>query len=228
MDNKGDKQSVLSCPSIFPKLIPKQITREDFQFEKEAVPCNTPTSSSRYHNAANGIKLKDSDEYIRDMGSILSLQPWIFKKENNFGLRYGKNKSSLRARRGQRNPIKPLSMENCLIPQLYDENFEFEEYVFGSVMTTPVTRPFVVTDGERVISKSGCEASLHIPAETRPLREVDCSRRKKGIVGVSPLQEMRNSKRRSVDFEELDISDNIMRSRLQSPSQGLFAMNIPC
>ncbi|XP_078178237.1 uncharacterized protein LOC144572516 [Carex rostrata] len=219
MDNKGDRQSVLSCPSIFPKLIPKQITREDFQFEKEAVPCNTPTSSSRYHNAANGIKLKDSDEYIRDMGSILSLQPWIFKKENNFGLRYGKNKSSLRARRGQRNPIKPLSMENCLIPQLYDENFEFEDYVFGSVMTTPVTRPFVVTDGERVISKSGCEASLHMPTVTA-LREVDCSRKKKGIVGISPLQEMRNSKRKSVDFEELDISDKIMRSRLQSPSQG--------
>lgn len=226
MDNKGDRQSALSCSSIFPKLIPKQITGEDFPFEKEVVPCNTPTSSSRYHNAANGTNSKDSDEYVRDMGSILSLQPWIFRKENNLGIRYGRSKSNLRARRGRRNSIKPLSMENCLIPQLYDENFEFEEYVFGPLTTTAFTRPFVVTDGERVISKSGCEASLHMPAETA-LREAKCLRKTKGV-GGSLLLEMRKGKRKSVDFEEarLDISDN-PRSRLQSPSQGMYAMNMP-
>jgi hypothetical protein len=225
MDTKGDRQSALSRSSIFPKLIPIQITGEDFPFEKEEVPCNTPTSSSRYHNSANGTNSKDPDEYIRDMGSILSLQPWIFKKENNLGLGNGRNKSALRARRGRRNSIKPVSMANCLIPQLYDENFEFEEYVFGSLLTTPVTRPFMVTDGERVISKSGCEVSLHMMTESA-LREANSLRKKKAI-GVSALLETRNSKRKSVDFEEakLDISDNLL-SRLQSPSQGMYAMNL--
>ncbi|KAJ4788194.1 hypothetical protein LUZ62_039440 [Rhynchospora pubera] len=243
MDNKGDRLSTPSSSGIFQKLIPKSIAGDDFPFEKETVPCNTPISSFRYRNAANGINLKDSDEYIRDPGSILSLQPWIFKRESNFsekagvcvnesapeisginvnlGLRYGRNRSSIRARRGRRNSIKPLSLENCLIPQLYDEKFEFEEYVFKSLEATPVTRPFVVTDGKRVISKSGCEASLHMPADVA-FREVDCLTKKKGVVGVSPLPEMRIGKRKSVDFDEarFDISGSVLRSRLQSPSEG--------
>lgn len=127
-------------------------------------------------------------EYVGDQSSILSLQPWVFRKGDcgvdeergefsgrgddqlsGFGdgnqtefapmsVKIGgggrRGRSSVRSRRARRQVVS--STGNCLIPQLYDQHFEIDEYVFGSLSSEAALsrRPFVVTDGDRVISKA--------------------------------------------------------------------------
>lgn len=72
---------------------------------------------------------------------------------------YGGNarrKSSLRSRRKIGHLIKPLNcLESCLMAQLYKEHGEVEDYIFSSNSSpwTPAVRPFVVTDGSRIINR---------------------------------------------------------------------------
>ncbi|XP_072989095.1 uncharacterized protein [Typha latifolia] len=140
-------------------------------------------------------------------------------------LGYGsaRGRSFIRSKRSRRSSVKPLfSMENCLIPQLYNEKFEIEEYVFSS-FSSPTTsmRPFVVTDGSKIISKSSYEP-LSASVDTI-LQEVDreSSRVVETVVGMSPLPEIRKSKRKSRDIQHsrLGIS-NSQRMTKYSHSQG--------
>ncbi|CAN4086255.1 unnamed protein product [Withania somnifera] len=76
-----------------------------------------------------------------------------------------RKKSNLRSRRKIGHLIKPLnSLESCLMAQLYKEHGEVEDYIFSSNSSpwTPTLRPFVVTDGSKIISRANSN-SLSAP-----------------------------------------------------------------
>lgn len=152
--------------------------------------------------------MMSSEEYVSDNSSLLSLQPWIFKREkqekmegnegdfhtmgyglerlvNRFGTEFSpmsgdsiRRRSLFRSRRTRRYYVKPLtSVENSLIPQLY-KDVEVEECIFSSPppSLTPTLRPFCISDGSRIISKSSSGSScmtldnvLH-----KEVHELDC------------------------------------------------------
>ncbi|XP_065004383.1 uncharacterized protein LOC103982148 isoform X2 [Musa acuminata AAA Group] len=242
MDKQTNHKRVESGGSIFRRLICKQAT-EDASSNEDKVPCNTPRRSvgsrtdSSFEGMAsgssvNGDNLMSSGRYVRDHGSLLSLQPWIFRKGNystgeetgkangkcsencrydmdgfmynssaefsplsvSLGHSCGRGRSSLRTRRPRQHSIKPLSsLENCLVPQIYSENFEFEEFVFSSFPSpaAPALRPFVITDGSKIISKSSF-GDMDIPFGNG-IQE----RNMKRVMGVSSLPEPRTPKRKS-------------------------------
>lgn len=226
--------------------------------EEENVPCNTPRHSARSRfggssgkfaastSGSTGAQSVSPGEYVRDPGSILSLQPWIFKRssaQNNeemvvpsgsralgrgknlvdgfrdgstievsarspgLGPGSGRGRGALRSRRPQRNFIKPLvAVENSYIPQLYDENFEFEEYTFAPVPSPASARPFIVTDGRRIISKSLYEP-MPIPFDIG--FDKDCrngSKVPESIVGIVPLPELNKSRRDRRVTEDASLS----------------------
>lgn len=272
MDRHGDQKRPESGSNIFRRLICRQISCDSFS-DKEKVPCNTPRRSleSRVdcslrqmasNSVTNGTSLMGSSEYVRDPSSILSLQPWIFKRENSqineenmdpngdfsdkyayemngftdasmaeasprsvsLGYSSGRGQSSLRSRRSRRNTTKPLtSMENSLIPQLYNENFEIEEYVYSSFSSprAVAARPFIVTDGSKIISKSGYEPSV-VPFNfgLHKDNEVDSLRVKVPLFGFSPLPELRKMKRKSREREQVLDSSSSHRLSKHSHSQG--------
>nr|CAD1819436.1 unnamed protein product [Ananas comosus var. bracteatus] len=236
MDRHGDQKRPESGSNIFRRLICRQISV-----------ILSPIKRS---------------EYVRDPSSILSLQPWIFKRENSqineenmdpngdfsdkyayemngftdasmaeasprsvsLGYSSGRGQSSLRSRRSRRNTTKPLtSMENSLIPQLYNENFEIEEYVYSSFSSprAVAARPFIVTDGSKIISKSGYEPSV-VPFNfgLRKDNEVDSLRVKVPLFGFSPLPELRKMKRKSREREQVLDSSSSHRLSKHSHSQG--------
>ncbi|MQL98798.1 hypothetical protein Taro_031518 [Colocasia esculenta] len=199
--------------------------------------------------SAVGDKLMRSEEYVRDDSSLLSLQPWIFRKEiyqgdgeqmkeigecpgkcdynvgqyanalqphlspRNAGPVYGfrRNKSSLRSRKIHKYSVKPWSStENCLIPQLYKDNIDFEEYVFCPFPSpsSPAVRPFLVTDGKQIISKSSFE-SLHEQVDNGLHQHVN-SVVNKVVIGVPPLQISRKPKRKCEESHQrrLNIYDS--------------------
>ncbi|KAJ0981967.1 hypothetical protein J5N97_010222 [Dioscorea zingiberensis] len=144
-----------------------------------------------YPETLTASKMKNAEEYVSDSSSLLSLQPWIFKKEkwenlegneddfhtfgygldrlgNGFETEFSsrsrgtiRSQSSFRSRRTRRYYVKPFtSIENSLIPQLY-KDVEVEECIFSSPppSVTPTLRPFCITDGSRIISKSSSNSS---------------------------------------------------------------------
>ncbi|XP_008785985.1 uncharacterized protein LOC103704471 [Phoenix dactylifera] len=249
MDKKNDRKSFESGGSIFCRLIRRK-TAEDASSCNDKVPCNTPRRSlgSRVNapfegmasnGGVKGDTLMSSGEYIRDHNNLLSLQPWIFRKDstqiceegvkvngefsdksgyemNSFGnaslvdvspisvslgYGHGKGRRTLRSRRSRRHSVKPLtSTETCLVPQLYEENFEIEEYVFSSLSppSAQAAKPFVITDGNRVISKSS-----HEPLGNNGLlKDVGVSSGvKETVVGVSPLPDLKKLKRKSREMQ---------------------------
>ncbi|XP_018680406.2 uncharacterized protein LOC103982908 isoform X3 [Musa acuminata AAA Group] len=242
MDKQVYQKRVKSGGRIFQRLACKQAP-EDASSNDDKVPCNTPRGytestcvSLREGMASsstdNGDAFMSSGEYVRDHGSLLSLQPWIFKtgsyqrdeelvKPNDdcsekcgyemdgfmynslpeispqsisLGYACGRGQSTIRARRSHRSSIKPLSStENCLIPQLYDANFEIEEFVFSSFpsSTTPGLRPFIVTDESKIVNKSSF-GSTGITFDSGMNKG-----NMKNVTGVSSLPELRTSKRKS-------------------------------
>uniref|UniRef100_A0A1D1Z8T7 Foldase protein prsA 1 n=1 Tax=Anthurium amnicola TaxID=1678845 RepID=A0A1D1Z8T7_9ARAE len=184
---------------------------------------------------ADRDKLTSPEGYVGNNSSLLSLQPWIFRKESyqvdgeekreigehphkcdddtgqyanafqshlsrrNIGPVYGfrGSKRSLRSRRIHKYSVKSLSStENCLIPQLYRDNIDFEEYVFGPFPSpsSPSVRPFLVTDGNQIISKSSFE-SFNKQFDSRLHQQVD-SRLDEAAIGIPPLQASRKPKRK--------------------------------
>ncbi|RWW20119.1 hypothetical protein GW17_00015787, partial [Ensete ventricosum] len=258
MDKQTNQKRVESGSSIFQRLICKQAT-EDASSSEDKVPCNTPrrsvesTTDSSFEGMASGNSVNEdtfmsSGRYVRNHGSLLSLQPWIFRKGNYLrdeetgkangecsekcrydmdGVMYnssvefsppsvslshsrGRGRSSLRNRHPPQNSIKPLSsLENCLVPQIYSKNFEFEEFVFSPFPSPaqPALRPFVITDGSKIISKSSF-GDMDIPFGSG-IQEGNVKR----PMGVSYFPEPRTPKRKSRETpdEKLD-SFNSQRS----------------
>ncbi|KAG8093057.1 hypothetical protein GUJ93_ZPchr0012g20373 [Zizania palustris] len=225
----------------------------DIDFEEENVPCNTPRSSvhSRFGGSTGRIVASTSgstgaasvspSEYVRDPGSILSLQPWIFKRsgsQNNedrmlssgsmadgkgknlidafldgsaievsprspgVSSGSGRGRGALRSRRSRRHLIKPLvPMENSYIPQLYSEDFEIDECTFAPVPSPASARPFIVTDGRRIISRSHYEP-VHVPFNIGFTKEEtrNSSKMPETVIGITPLPELKKSKRERLEF----------------------------
>uniref|UniRef100_A0A453JWZ7 Uncharacterized protein n=1 Tax=Aegilops tauschii subsp. strangulata TaxID=200361 RepID=A0A453JWZ7_AEGTS len=249
MDKQKNHKNAEMGNDVFRRIILNQVGR-DIGLEEENVPCNTPRNSvhSRFGGSSakfgastsgsTGVESVSPGEYVRDPGSILSLQPWIFKRsstKNNeemvvpsggrvvgrgknlvdgfrdgsttevstrspgLGSGPGRGRGALRSRRPQRHFINPLvATENSYIPQLYDENFEFEECTFAPVPSPASARPFIVTDGRRIISKSRYEP-VPVPFDIGFDNE-ECrngSKVPESVVGIAPLPELNKSKRGS-------------------------------
>lgn len=240
MDKQFNNKIVASGCNTCQKLASKR-DAEDYSVKDDKLPCKTPVSTEFTVDAlshrmvprpVNGVSLINSAEYASHRGSLLSLQPWIFRKESylrgkeitkvvedysklreremdgllnnllresassrvNFSHAHGRGQSCLRSRCSCRGISKPLSsMEDYLIPQLYNENFETEEFVFGSVRssTTSGIRPFV-TDGSKIISKS-----CYGPVDNNFDNELDNKISMKSVSGVLPLPPLRTAKRKS-------------------------------
>ncbi|KAL6012009.1 hypothetical protein ACLOJK_002480 [Asimina triloba] len=89
--------------------------------------------------------------------------------------------------------IRPLnSLESCAIAQMYKEHVEMEEYIFNSLETppsTPAARPFIITDGNRIISKARNDAStlrLEHQAHWSHIEDVVKLREKEVVMGIPP------------------------------------------
>ncbi|KAJ6795433.1 Uncharacterized protein M6B38_226700 [Iris pallida] len=183
--------------------------------------------------------------FVSDHSSLLSLQPWVFRKESclnveekmsvdggldrftgasqaelsprNVNLRYrrgggGRGRNCLRSKNSCRYSVKPVvSAGNCLIPQLYTEDFEFGERGFTSASSdAPALRPLVITDGRRIISKSTNESSC-VSLEKGLRNEVDqaSSGRVESVIGIPPLPKVRspNLKVREAQHLKQDMSN---------------------
>ena len=91
-----------------------------------------------------------------DLNGTENMQTQEASPRNTDGhYRFGRSKSLYNRRWCRGYPMKPMtSLESCLVAQLYREPIEMEEYVFSSPRSpsTRALRPFVVTNGNRVIS----------------------------------------------------------------------------
>lgn len=246
MDKQSNPKNGEVENNVFRRMILNQIA-EDIGFDEENVPCNTPRNSvhstfgrtsGRAVASSSGRHSADAvspGEYLRDPGSILSLQPWIFKRsgsQNNeermhasgsraFGS--GKNLAdcfrdaqavevcarspgiasgpgrgcgALRSRRSRRNLMKPLvPMDNSYVPHLYSENFEIEECTFAPVPSPASARPFIVTDGRTIISKSRYEP-VPVPFNIGFEKEesIGTSMMPGSVIGITPLPELKKLK----------------------------------
>lgn len=145
---------------------------------------NEGASTSGIHGGGG----EEEDEYVRDNSSLLSLQPWVFRKESFGG---DTSQASLRNRRLGRFPVKPLG---------YIEHVGLEKFsLSSSPPNSPVAQsasftPFSVTDGERIISRSRFgSVSWKEDGDGVGLGLEGC------VIGVPPLPKSRRSKRKSRD-----------------------------
>uniref|UniRef100_A0ACD5Y6Q6 Uncharacterized protein n=1 Tax=Avena sativa TaxID=4498 RepID=A0ACD5Y6Q6_AVESA len=246
MDKQKKHKNAEMGNDMFRRIVLNQVAGST-SFEEENAPCNTPrhSDSSRFGglsgkfaastNGSTGAESVSLGEYVRDPGSILSLQPWIFKRGSarnseemvfpsgsrtvgrgknmldcfrdgsatevsarspGLGSGSGRGRGALRSRRPQGNFIKPfVATEDSYIPQLYNENFEFEECTFAPVPSPASARPFVVTDGRRIISKSRYEP---VPVPFEIGFDKDCrngSKVSESIIGIAALPELNKSRK---------------------------------
>jgi hypothetical protein len=250
MDKHSNTKNGEVGNNVFRRMILNQIAG-DLGLDEENVPCNTPrnsvhsafcgSSGGRVVASTSGSRNTDSvspGEYVGDPGSLLSLQPWIFRRDGsqNYGESVlasgskaaGKGKNlvdalregqavevsprspglgsgpgrgcgALRSRRPRRNLMKPLvPMDNSYVPQLYSENFEIEECTFAPAPSPASVRPFIVTDGRRIISKSRCEP-VPLPFNIG-LDKEECrgtSVMPGSLIGIAPLPELKKLKHES-------------------------------
>ncbi|KAJ1265968.1 hypothetical protein BS78_08G114800 [Paspalum vaginatum] len=246
MDKQGNPKNGEVGNNVFSRMILNQIAG-DIGFNEENVPCNTPRnsvhsafggSSGRAVASTSGSHNVDSvspGEYVRDPGSILSLQPWIFKRSGSqsneermkasgsrafgtgknlvdffrdaqavevsarspaHGSGPGRGCGALRSIRSRRNLVKPfVPMDNSYVPQLYSENFEIEECTFAPVPSPASARPFIVTDGRRIISKSRY-LPVPVPFNIGPDKEEcrDTSMMPGSVTGIASLPELKKLK----------------------------------
>ncbi|XP_062202170.1 uncharacterized protein LOC133904699 [Phragmites australis] len=272
MDKQSNPKNGEMGNNVFHRMILNQIAG-DIGLDEENAPCNTPRnsvhlpfsgSSSRVVASTSGSRNTDSvspGEYVRDPGSILSLQPWIFRKSGSqnkeemlsgsravgkgknlvdgfqdgkavevsprspgLGSGPGRGCGALRSRRTRRHFIKPLvPMENPYIPQLYSENFEIEECTFAPVPSPASARPFIVTDGRKIISKQRYEP-VPVPFNIGFDKEVcrNNSRMPGSVIGITPLPEVKKLKKegREPHNARLGLS-GFQRSIKQSGQAGL-------
>lgn len=113
--------------------------------------------------------------------------------------------------------MKPLvPMENSYIPQLYSENFEIEECTFAPAPSPASTRPFIVTDGTRIISKSRYEPvplpfNIELDEECRGISLMPGS-----LIGIAPLPELKKLKHEARDLHDARLG--LSGSQLSSKS----------
>ena len=73
-----------------------------------------------------------------------------------------RKRSSLKTKYSYGPLLKPLSsLDGCLMAQLYMQHVKMEEYILSSLPSppTPILRPFLITDGSRIISRASGDFS---------------------------------------------------------------------
>ncbi|GAB2270118.1 hypothetical protein Dimus_005026 [Dionaea muscipula] len=137
---------------------------------------NFPDGIPRYKNGQEYVEDIPVDGDIGDSSSKpLKQCPWDTGTSHGFS--GGQN--SIRSRRTNLRLLKPVnSLESCLMAQLSKEHGQVEQMVFGSIPSqpTPTLRPFYVTDGSRIISKSSIHAFDVCIREgkTKPRKDICC------------------------------------------------------
>ncbi|KAK1317172.1 hypothetical protein QJS10_CPA05g01708 [Acorus calamus] len=136
--------------------------------------------------------------------------------------RFGRSRRYISRRRSDMNFVKPLnSLESCVVSQLYNEHMRMEELLIGSLqnLSSPVMRPFFITNGKRIISRSSYEAPGTWFEAVNP-------KGKETVVGVSPLPDMglerpKKMKRSGKAEHEKSVLSNSCDFRKLSFSGGL-------
>ncbi|KAK4362297.1 hypothetical protein RND71_017538 [Anisodus tanguticus] len=133
----------------------------------------------------------DQSESICDNIDGLGYESLLAPSTTELTFSYGasRKKSNLRSRRKVGHLIKPLSsLESCLMAQLYKEHGEVEYYIFSSKSSpwTPTARPFVVTDGSKIISRANSN-SLNAPRGAGHHKQQDDFSTMNTVFGVPQL-----------------------------------------
>ncbi|KAL8150637.1 hypothetical protein V2J09_020445 [Rumex salicifolius] len=115
---------------------------------REKTPCNSPTKM----DFCSGFE-GDYRDKSNDMGETSTCGMSFMK-----GHMRGRN--SIKSRRSHLHHLKPLSsLESCLMAQLYKEHAETEHLLAPLPSPcTPALRPFLVSDGAQIFSRSSCES----------------------------------------------------------------------
>ncbi|EYU23592.1 hypothetical protein MIMGU_mgv1a011256mg [Erythranthe guttata] len=145
--------------------------------------------------------------------------------EMGFSYGFGRNRSSLRCRRVNNEAIKPqTSLESCLMAQLYDQHAKFEEYTYSSLrrLKKPSLRPFIVTDGSRIISSPPREHAfngLTGKGECK-LRDDIHSQENNTVLGVPKLPNVVSGRDKNVQALRRNGSNEMARRNQNSPQGG--------
>ncbi|XP_020244504.1 uncharacterized protein LOC109822683 [Asparagus officinalis] len=196
-----------SCP--FRKFIRRHISKDDAYSSKESSLEASVASAS----GNNGDHSMIQEEFVSDESALLSLHPWIFKKESyqegtNNGVE--KSRGSLRSRRFRRFLVKPVTFTgNYMKP--FAEQVEMDEYCIDSPPNspTPSLRPFVVTDERKIISKSSFDY-FSMRHENPLLKEDDLHKEadminsvaKRAVTGAPLLPNSGKMKRKSSELQD--------------------------
>ncbi|XP_022850517.1 uncharacterized protein LOC111372404 [Olea europaea var. sylvestris] len=215
--NKREVQDK-NCP--FPSvLLKKKLVKDDYIEENKAyqeassaempVPldnlmiCSTSCNSNLLPGILNNEDvLEDWECRGQNIDEVHSdLSPQLSAREMGFSYGVERNRSRLGTRRTSRQFIKPLtSLESCLMAQLYKGHSEIEEYTFSSIHSphTPTVRPFVVTEGNRIISRQVYE-SFNSPTGTGnyKLHKSTYSRNGEFVLGIPRLPKVASMESRS-------------------------------
>ncbi|KAL7114885.1 hypothetical protein ACP275_04G149600 [Erythranthe tilingii] len=145
--------------------------------------------------------------------------------EVGFSYGFGMNRSSLRCRRVNSEAIKPqTSLESCLMAQLYNQHAKFEEYTYSSLrrLKKPSLRPFIVTDGSRIISSPPREHAFNGPTGKGEckLRDDIYSQENNTVLGVPKLPNVISGRNKNEQASRRNGSTEIARGNQNSP-QGI-------
>lgn len=121
-------------------------------------------SASQSTISISSVRFLNSEDISRDWERRVArdLLPQSSSTEMGFSYGFGGDRSSLRSRRLTSKFIKPWSsLESCLIAQLCKEYYEVEEYTYSKhTLEKRTLRPFVVTDGSRIINRRSRESFM--------------------------------------------------------------------
>ncbi|KAK2991570.1 hypothetical protein RJ640_013830 [Escallonia rubra] len=214
-----------TCP--FRRMGRKKNLSKDVSEERESLLQGEPREALASTSGFDGEKVvaigNNSDqEHIRLSGALdESFGDLLLKPSNReTGSSYGRmvNSSILRSRRNRSRFMKRLSCrECCLTAQLYQEHAEMEEYTFGSIPLPSMqsTRPFLVTDGSRIISRaSGNSFNVQNIAEKNMLLKGTDSEENETVIGVPPLTKIRSLEM----LKKLEVKDGRQQNRRLSSS----------
>ncbi|XAR63805.1 hypothetical protein NMG60_11023898 [Bertholletia excelsa] len=200
-----------SCPfrKLTQRRVRKDVTREREQtvenasaadmastsrFEGEILVNNVLSISSLSPGLlSNDLQTASEQLRVNDNMDETTGQSFSETSTTETGTSYGfsRNRSSLQSIRSNMHFIRPLtSLESCLMAQLYKEHAGLEECVLSSVPlpSSPIVRPFVVTDGNRIINSArGDLFGLENTLGGSKLHKKTCSMEKNTVFGVPAL-----------------------------------------
>lgn len=103
------------------------------------------------------------------------------------------NKTSLRTKHVYGHFNRPLnSWESCLMAQLCEEHAKMEEYIFSSLASPSIaTRPFLVSDGSRIISRKSTDSSSELIQGEEYTKDIHV--KNGNVFGIPSLQKIGSS-----------------------------------